>query len=38
MAAQFGRFSKNIVSPADPHDAQPVEKKKSALSFSFFSW
>src|SRR5215212_7213809 len=38
MAAQFGSFTKAIVSPGDPHQAQAVEKKKSALSFSFFSW
>jgi pilus assembly protein CpaE len=38
MAAQFGSFTKAIVSPGDPHEAQAVEKKKSALSFSFFSW
>jgi pilus assembly protein CpaE len=38
MSAQFGRFSRAITSPDDSQDAAPTEKKKSALSFSFFSW
>ena len=38
MSAQFGRFSRAITSPGDSQDAEATEKKKSALSFSFFSW
>jgi pilus assembly protein CpaE len=38
MSAQFGRFSRAIISPDESEDAPAAEKKKSALSFSFFSW
>ena len=37
MSAQFGRFSRAITSPGDSQDAEATQKKKSALSFSFFS-
>jgi pilus assembly protein CpaE len=38
LTAQFGNFSRAIISPGDAKEAQVAEKKKSALSFSFFSW
>jgi pilus assembly protein CpaE len=38
MAGQFGRFSRAISSPDEAQDGAAAEKKKSALSFSFFSW
>jgi hypothetical protein len=38
MAVQFERFSRQIASPEGSEDVADGAKRKSALSFSFFSW
>ena len=38
MAAQFGQLQQRHRLARRSAEAQAVEKKKSALSFSFFSW
>jgi pilus assembly protein CpaE len=38
MAVQFERFSRHIASPEGSEDVADGAKRKSALSFSFFSW
>ena len=37
IGAQFDKFSRLIVSPDNPAEAEVVEKRKSVLIFSFFS-
>ena len=38
MAAQFDRFSREIIAPGNPEEAGVVDKRKSVLSLGIFSW